>query len=708
MDDGRGRIPAGPRVVDRLHRSRRARFVGRDAELGLIRALGSPGTGRTVAFLHGPGGVGKSALLRAAVDEARSSGARVAWVDLRAIEAAPTALCEALGAQLGHSADAVAEGHVGAGRCVLVLDTYEAAGALDHWVRERFVPNLSVDVVVLIAGRHRPAPGWSTDRGWRDLLAVVPVRNLPPADARALLEVEGVPAGLHDRLLDASHGHPLALNLLIDVIGQQGPDAVSLGGLGWVPDVVQPLLERFVAGVPSVAHRDALRACAVARTTNESLLRTVLPTADPSELFAWLCGLSFMEQGARGVFPHDLVRDVLVQDARWRDPDGHARLVRRVHDHLAAAQHAPTGDAHQTATDLVFLHRASPFSSGLWDWRRFGDVYADRLRPGDLDAVLASTLRAEGEEQAALVAHWAHRQPEGFLVFRGADGRLVGFTASVALHLASAEDIEADPGTRAMWAFAQRHAPPRTGEEVHASRFFLDVDAGQSLASSSLNALTVASTQAWLSRQRPSWELLGVSHDPEAMRPLMDYIGFRREPEADYEVAGRHHGVYANDWRRMSPQRWLELMRDREAGQEPGPPAPGVRSSGLTLSQEEFGTAVKRALRDLHRPDALAQSPLAASRVVLDHPDDRPPVEVLGGVIREAIETLATHPRDVRLHRVLDRTFLRPAPSQERAAEVLDLPMSTYRRHLAQGTQRVIDWMWRRELSGWDGPVTGK
>ncbi|MFC8381890.1 hypothetical protein [Nocardia sp. NPDC057272] len=56
--------------------------------------------------------------------------------------------------------------------------------------------------------------------------------------------------------------------------------------------------------------------------------------------------------------------------------------------------------------------------------------------------------------------------------------------------------------------------------------------------------------------------------------------------------------------------------------------------------------------------------------------------------------------RGEKLYRVLDRTYLRPAPTQERAAELLGLPFSTYRRHLTQGIERVIAKMWQIELYG--------
>jgi hypothetical protein len=677
--------------------------VGREVELELVRgALEAPEPPFALMFVHGPGGVGKSALLRAIADLSREGGATVALLDLRAIEPSPPAFCGALAGLLGLAEDEVREGRLGAGRCVVLLDTYEVAGALDPWLREEFVPAVPAGTVIVIAGRERPAPGWMTDPGWRDLLRVVSLRNLPPGDARALLRAEGVEDALHDRLLALTHGHPLALSLLVDVVNQPGGgERAPPAALADAPDVVRALLERFLVDVPSARHRRALEVCAHARTTTEGLLRTALDVEDAGELFRWLRTLSFVEEGERGLFPHDLVRELLAADLRWRDPDGYAGLRRRVHDHVVGRLGDPAGDRQQLVGDLVFLHRDNPFTARFWDWRAFGDAYADGLRAGDREALLAMTARHEGAASAALVQHWLEHQPSGFVVFRGAGGRALGFAALLALHEASAADRAADPGAHAMWAYAQRHAPPRPGEEVHATRFFMDAGAYQAPASPSLNVLTIATTQRWLGRRRPSWELLGPWAEPDEVAPLMAYIEFERAPEADYEVGGRRFGVFVHDWRRMGAERWLEVMGAREtapgfdaaADDAPEPPV-------LALSQADFAQAARQALRDLHRPDALARNPLVRARVVHDRGAGEPPGEVLEALLREAVASLQRHPRDEKLQRVLDRTYLRPAPTQERAAELLDLPISTYRRHLARGVERVADWLWQRELYG--------
>jgi hypothetical protein len=65
-----------------------------------------------------------------------------------------------------------------------------------------------------------------------------------------------------------------------------------------------------------------------------------------------------------------------------------------------------------------------------------------------------------------------------------------------------------------------------------------------------------------------------------------------------------------------------------------------------------------------------------------------------------AVDVLRRHPRDDKLLRAVERTYVRPAANQEAAAEVLGLPFSTYRRHLSQGVERVVAGLWEREIYG--------
>jgi hypothetical protein len=189
---------------------------------------------------------------------------------------------------------------------------------------------------------------------------------------------------------------------------------------------------------------------------------------------------------------------------------------------------------------------------------------------------------------------------------------------------------------------------------------------------------------------------------------VLAYADLTLVTEADFEVGGRRYGVYGHDWRVVSPAAWLTLLGEREVGAGlQASVAPVLAEQTVVLSQPDFAAALRDALRDFGRPDMLRSNPLTRSRLVLDAARrgdasagaaDR--AAALQALIKEAAEALAASPRDVKLYRALHHTYFQPAPTQERAAELLDLPFSTYRRHLMAGITQVTEALWQREVGG--------
>ncbi|MGP4027072.1 AAA family ATPase [Actinomadura sp. 3N407] len=666
----------GGTVGDRLRRARRRRFVGRSGEIELFRGALSDGA-FAVLFLHGPGGVGKSALLAEMAEAARGSGVTPVLVDARTVTPEPSAILRAVE-------------RPGNGRFAVLIDTYELLGSLDDWVREHFVPGLPADTIVVLAGRDAPSARWVADSGWHELLRVVSVRNLSPSDARAYLRVEGVPEEMHERVLELAHGHPLTLSLLVDMVRRREdvPGALSV-----VPDVVRALLARLVDQVPSSRHGEALQICAHARFTTEELLRAMLGD-DAGTLFGWLRTLSFIEEREFGLFPHDVVRDILDADLRWRDPDGYAGLHRRLRGHFVERARRSADDErvrHQAVADIMFLSRDHPIVKGYWQLTGLGQLSATGMRDGDAETVLAMIRKQEGEEQAAHAAYWIERQPGAFGVFRDQAGEPFGFAAYLEL---KEGELGADPGARAMWEHVLRHGPPRHGESVMAWRFFADTEP-DARPSRSETMIRLWHGQEIITGARKAWDLVAVPSEREYWDPLLSFFDFHHAPEASFRIGGRTFDVYAHDWRVLGVDDWLGLTAERELG---APVTPATASAPeLVLSQPEFADAVRAALRDLHRADRLAGNPLLRSRLVREA--DAPAAE-LRRLVEEAAGTLRDDPREESLYRVVDRTFLRPAPTQERAAEMLGLPFSTYRRHRNRAVERIAGWLWERELYG--------
>jgi hypothetical protein len=703
----------GRTIGGRLAAARRRAFVGRASELDLFRsALSDDLAPFAVLFLHGPGGIGKSALLRRLADEAEQQGRIAVLLDCR-VAGSPSTLLPELSTALGlDSGDDPGPALYGGTPIVLLLDTYEAAPGLDGWLRDVLLPDLPAGALVVIAGRDPPAPAWRDDPGWHDLLRVVALRNLAPADARALLETRKVPPQLHERTLALAGGHPLALALLADVVAQTGavPETHEEA-----PDVVSALLERFASDAPTALHRRALQVCAHARHTTQALLADLLPAADADTLFAWLRGLSFIEPSPYGLVPHDLARDVLDADLRWRDDDAYRQLHRQIRDHLVTRLRTTRGsEQERIMREVQYLHRHNPLFRPYLTWEDTGAVTTRPLRGGDAEVLAAMAETFEGPASADVVAFWARRRPEAFQVFqRAGEEGSSGFATFLELATPTDEELQADPVVAEVFATVVPRASLRPGDHVWVGRHFVFRHA-YGLPCPEFDLVQLRSGLRWLNDRRLAWSVVAVPAAIAAFwEPEMHYLDMARLGEAG---AGRDlaHGwvLFGRDWRAGPADSWLELMAERELDVDLDPdrladdPPPRLN----VLAWEEFAAAVREALREANQPERLAANPLARSRVVRDHLFDDDPGRTLADLLVEAVDALRGDERGDRLHRAVATTYFKRVPTQEAAAERLGLPFSTYRRHLTAGTEQVTAWLWERELHGTGdaaGPDTG-
>ncbi len=196
----------------------------------------------------------------------------------------------------------------------------------------------------------------------------------------------------------------------------------------------------------------------------------------------------------------------------------------------------------------------------------------------------------------------------------------------------------------------------------------------------------------WLTRPL-AWSFFVVV-DVEYWTPLFDYVAFA--PLVEVDVGGLRHVAYGIDWRRFPVDAWLDLMRERGRSGGTGPP-PAALLRPPPLDRARFAAAVRAALQSLHRPDQLAANPLIGSALAGAPPPARAPTNS-GPRSRPPSRTSPSEPKGDQLRAVLHRTYLRPAPTQEAAAEVLDLPLSTYRRYLAKALEQLTDLLWTVEI----------
>ena len=307
-------------------------FVGRRRELALLAGV-LAAHGPKVAYLRGMGGIGKSSLIREFVRT--HPDVRFASYDATAL---PTPLQELARRVRGG---------------VVIVDGLDQAPGRAEIIWREVLPRLAADVRLVLVSREPPPLGWTAELGPGRFLDVA-LDSLDDADAAALLAHWRV--GEVDRrvLLELCHGHPLLL-----VLASQVGDANAFveNGLEGAPELLVALVEALGAMSRGPALDGAFTVCAIARRTTEPLLREVLQVDDAIAVFDALRRQSWVHLDARGLYPHDLVRDALRAHAKWRDRPTYDRWFRAVATVAIEAVRRGGGEA---VADVVFLLADNP------------------------------------------------------------------------------------------------------------------------------------------------------------------------------------------------------------------------------------------------------------------------------------------------------------------------------------------------------------
>ena len=675
-DKGHRPFPGAARTGDRTLAARvserdRRRFVGRVRELSFLERCLEDDPPASVVLVCGPGGIGKSALLRELARRAEANGWDVFGVDGRELVPDPGAL-EAILATVRDSA-----------RPLVLIDSFERMTALAGYLRGGLLPSLPDRTLIVISGRGAPDPAWFAG-GWEGVAAVLDVGALPPHDALRLLEVHGLADERAPAIVEWAGGSPLALALAAGTVASDGGWNPA-GGMDR-PEILQSLIHRLVESDLGGVRLSALGVAAIARVTTAGLLRAVLPDSDATQAYERLRSFTFTEPLGDGLTLHELVRKALHADLRHRDQERERELRRRIIDHLY--ERACQGDP-LLVIDMAHLIENPAIRWGF-GWEGSISRRIDNLRPGDAERVAHLLAERHFGQWWELTGRFFAQSPERVAVARDREDRLCGYLVCMSPATAPAFADE-DPLTGPWLAHARRDA--RLGDSVlwHDSVDFTDGPGA------GVQAMLGMAGVLRSGARNPRFAYLPINpKNPGALR-FARTLGAQHLPELDLEIGDRRVECHRIDY---GPGGLLAALRRvvyAELGL-PAPRGPVPRRAGREPPAEL--AAVREALRNFRIPHELARSPLARGT----DPQER--AESVRRLLRDAADRAFGDSGNEKLLRsVLIKGYLDPAPSHEHAAMRLSLSRAAYFRRLRTAAERVAEYVAGPRLAGLPGAM---
>jgi hypothetical protein len=637
-------------LAARLEDRDRVRFTGRGAELAFLdQCLDSDDPPASVVHICGPGGIGKSALLREAARHARDRGISVVAIDGRELGPAPGALETALRQACKYD------------RLLVLLDSYERMTALDSQLRHELLPALPDHAVVVIAGRGAPDPGWFTG-GWEALTARMDLGVLAPGEAQRLLAARGLTDDRVSAIVDWAAGSPLALALAADAAvadslwnAAAAPDR---------PDILRSLLNRLVETELHGVRPSALGIAIVARTTTPELLRAVLPDEDADLSYRQLSELTITEELGTGITMHDLARKALLADLRLRNPELERDTRRRIADYLYSR--AMAGDLTMMI-DMAYLVE-NPLLRWGFGWDGNVSFRIDSVRPGDADRI-ESLTHSHDREWWRLARRYFTDAPDRVAVARDLSDNICGYLVSMSL--ATAPAFADDDAIAGPWlAHARGNAP--AGESVmwHAA---VDFTQGQ------VQAMLGVAGMLRCGAASPRFAYLPIDPALPGALDFAEALGASHLAGLDVQIGEATVQCHRLDYGQGGIFAFIRSQIYAELGLPvPELPQPSAATTAV----------VRDILRNFRVPRELARSPLARGTTVQERAES-----VQRMVWQAAGEAFGDSESEKLLRSVLIAGYLEPLRSHEEAASKLLLSRAAYFRRLRTAVERLAEHM---------------
>ncbi|RIX47265.1 ATP-binding protein [Paenibacillus nanensis] len=682
------------RLRDKLLSSERGQFVGRSAELEMIRAHSAGDSRRQWLHFYGPGGIGKSTLLR----QADTGAVKLHRYELdggSGVRQKEEMLAQ-LSEQLRHAGESVHESdgwpemveiinrraaRDGCG-IFLLIDTFENLRSVEDWLIG-LLEQLEADIRIVSAGRHPLSGGWLRS-GWTSFAREVPLAALPPSEVERYASRRGITESASlSRLVQFSGGIPLAMALAAEVMLRTGdPGQFDRTEHGRLIEVLMVELLRDLP--PSV--QSLIEAASVYWRFNEERLIAALNTEILTDAFRDLVQLPFVIRSENEWMLHDTVRAWALEDLIQRKPNTYEQMRRRALAQLLEEERLRPHLQKKLYIDKMNLHE-HPFVRSTFFSGHLNLVELRECQQSDLPTIERLYLHylrhslptgAAENHMAWLLRPVWEEAPSSFVTF-WQDDEMIAFYAMVPLQERILELFRQEPLLK---PFVQNWKPVPNAYflsfmgmvpeiEIKTRSYFLNMIIHHFGAADWL--LDFTCLQEWF--------------------PVFEYCGFERAEWAEARTPlGTEYRAFALDLTQEDFLAKLDrLLTQAPNALDPEPPAPAA-SPDLP--------ALKGLLRQWH---SLPHSPAAAEQFARLFPHRKPAAgQEAGQLARQELSSAMErmqkgNRREMLWGKMLKYAYTGESLPHERVAERLNLSMATYYRYLNKALTRLYQLLSERQ-----------
>lgn len=567
---------------------------------------------------------------------------------------------------------------------VLFLDTFEQWGAIEYWLRNEFLLKLSPIVKVIVAGRYTLKDQWQ--RGdWNLLMRDIELQPLSNTEVLNYTNLRGIAnRDIADALLRFSNGVPLALSMACEIIERNGQ--TSFLDHSQQKEMIGYLAMELTKDIGDSLQRYT-EAASVVWKFDQELLQTLLQEIIPTERFRDFCLLPFVIRQENSWSLHDSVRHWIYTDFRSRMPQTFHNYRKHALDALRKRELAQPDKKAEFAFEKIYLHEDDFVRGFCFHWD--DSLTLRECKAQDLEQVEQLYLKylhsqsnyVPGEiHLESLIRPLWHIDPTTFTGL-WQEKQLVAFCSCIPFTEQTIRIFRDHPTT----------APATSQFDPNQRQYIVCIAGVEPELENEISGSVARALIKIIDHQAFILDLISMPN----WIPYIPLLGFDRAPWADSvtQMGVEYKGFQLDLRTEDIPLQVDRIISAMEPTKSIMPMEASNLETPLRLPLVEAVKLVQCALKHFSRLPLQPEIAVSLRPLLTDDHSDRE-AELTAHLIQEKIRTTVQalsqgNKEDQRFYQILHYAYLQKIGTHETVAEYLNIPNPSYFRYLRMAVRKL-------------------